>query len=94
MAGGLRKLHNEEFHDMYSSSNVIRMLTSRRMKWSRHVARMGQKSTTYTIMVGRQEGKRPVGIPGRRYVDNIEMGRKEMGWGDMDWIDLVQDRVK
>jgi hypothetical protein len=57
--GGWRKLHNEELHNMYSSTNIIIMMKSRtRMSWAEHVARMGEKRNAYRILVGKQEGKR------------------------------------
>jgi hypothetical protein len=59
VTGDWRKLHNEELHDLYSSQNIIRMIKSRRMRWSGHVACMGEKRTAYSIFVGKPEGKRP-----------------------------------
>jgi hypothetical protein len=81
MAGGWNELHNEEFHDLYSSPSIIRMIKLRRMKWTRHVARMGEKRNTYMLLVGKPEGKRPLGRPRRRWVDNIRMDLGEVGWG-------------
>jgi hypothetical protein len=89
--GGWRKLHNEELHNMYSSPSIIRMIKSRRMRWAGHVARMRTKRNAYRILVGNPEGKRPLGRPRRRWVDNIKMGLREIGWDGMDWIDLTQD---
>jgi hypothetical protein len=57
VTGGLRKLHNEELHNLYSSSNIIRIIKSRRMRWAGHVARMAEKRNAYRILVGRPEGK-------------------------------------
>jgi hypothetical protein len=68
------------------------MITSRRMGWEGNVARMGETKNTYRILVGKQEGKRPLGRPRRRYVDNIKMELRETGCDGMDWIELVQDR--
>jgi hypothetical protein len=73
VTGGWRKLHNEELRDLYSSPSIIRIIKSRRMKWAGHVARMGEKGNAYRLLVGKPEGKRPLGSPRRRYVDNIEM---------------------
>jgi hypothetical protein len=87
-----RKLHNEELHNLYSSPSIIRMIKSRRMRWAGHVARMGEKINAYRILVGNPEGKRPLGRPRRRWVDNIKMDLREVEWDDMDWIDLVQDK--
>jgi hypothetical protein len=53
---------------------------------------MGEKRNAYSILVGKPEGKRPLGIPGHRWEDNIKMDLREIGWGGMDWIDLAQDR--
>jgi hypothetical protein len=66
VTGGWRKLHNEELHYVYSSSSKIRMIMSRRMRWAGHVARMGEKRNVYRLLVGKQEGKRPLGRPRRR----------------------------
>jgi hypothetical protein len=62
------------------------------MKWAGHVARLGEKRNAYWILVGKQEGKRPLGGPRRRCEDNIRMDLREIGWGGMDWIDLAQYR--
>jgi hypothetical protein len=87
----LRKLHNEELHNLYSSPIIIRMIKSGRLKWAGHVARMGEKNA-YRILVGKPEGKRPLGRPRRRWVDNIKMDLRERGWDGVDWIDMAQDR--
>jgi hypothetical protein len=92
MTGAWRKLHNEELHNLYSSPDIIRMIKSRRMRWAEHVAQMGSKRNVYIILVEKQEGKRPLGRPRRRWVDNVKMDLREIGWGSMDWIDLAQDR--
>jgi transcription termination factor 2 len=86
-----RKLHNEELHNLYSCPSIIRMIKSRRMRWAGHVARMGEKRNAYRILVGKPEGKRPLGGPRRTWVDNIKMDR-QIRWNGMDWIDLAQDR--
>jgi hypothetical protein len=90
--GGWRKLHNKELHNLYSSPSIIRMINSRRMRWAGHVARMGEKRNAYMILVGNTEGKRSLGRTKRRWVDNVQMDLREVGWCGMDWIDLVQDR--
>jgi hypothetical protein len=92
MMGGWRKLHNEELHNLYSSPNIIRIIKSRRVRRARHVAQMGAKRNAYRILVEKPDGKRPVGSPRHRWVDNIKMGHREIGLGGMDWIDLAQDR--
>jgi hypothetical protein len=89
VTGGLRKLHNEELHNLYSSPNIIRMTKSRRMRCTGHVARMGEKRNAYRILVGKPEGKRSLGRPRRRWVNNITIDLREIGWGGIGWIDLV-----
>jgi hypothetical protein len=78
--GEWRRLHNEELNDLYSS-NIIRVIKSRRMRWAGHVARMGQKRGACRILVGRAEGRRPLGRPRRRWEDNIKTDLQEVGWG-------------
>jgi hypothetical protein len=90
--GGRRKLHIEELYNLYSSL-IIRTIKSRRMKWAGHVTRMGRKRNTYRILAGKPEGKGPHVIPSRRLENNIKMDLREIEWGDMDWIDLAQDRA-
>jgi hypothetical protein len=90
--GGWRKLHTEELHNLYSSPSIIRMMKLRRMRWTGHVARMGEKRNAYGILVGYPEGKRPLGRRRRWWVDNNKMYLTKIGWGGMDWIDLAQDR--
>jgi hypothetical protein len=68
------------------------MIKSRRMRWAEHVARMGEKMNAYRILVGKPEGKRPLGRPRHRCVNNIKMVLREIGRDGMDWIDLAQDR--
>jgi hypothetical protein len=78
--GVWRKLHNEELHKLYSSPSTMRMIKSRRMGWAGKVARMGEKRNEYRIFVGKPEGKRPLRRPRRRWVDNIKMDLREIGW--------------
>jgi hypothetical protein len=66
VTGGWRKLHNEELRDLYSSPSITGMIKSRRMRWAGHVARMGEKRNAYRLLVGKPEGKRPLGRPRRR----------------------------
>jgi hypothetical protein len=82
VTGDWRKLHNEELHNLYSSPNIIRMIKSRKMRWAGHVARMGETTNAYRILVGKPEGKRPLGR--RRWVDNIKMYLREIGWYGLD----------
>jgi hypothetical protein len=85
-------MHNEELHNLHSSPNVIRMIKSRRMRWEGHVARMGKMRNAYRILVGKPEGKKPLGRPRRRWVENIKMDFRDIGWDGVDWIDPAQDR--
>jgi len=87
-----RRLHNEELNDLYPSPNTVRVINSRRMRWAGHVACMGEERGVYRVWLGKPEGKRPLGRPRRRWVDNIRMGLQEVGCGYTDWIGLAQDR--
>jgi transcription termination factor 2 len=91
--GGWRKLHNEELHNLYSSPSIIRIIKSRRMRWAGHVARM-EKRNVYRLLVGKPEGKRPLGRPRRRWRDNIKLDLLAIGLGGVDWIGLAQDRYR
>jgi hypothetical protein len=84
VTGDWRKLHNEELHNLYSLPNIIRM--------GRACSTNGEKRNAFRIMVGKPEGKRPLGRPKCRWVDNIKLDLREIGWDGMDWIDLAQDR--
>jgi hypothetical protein len=92
--GSWRKLHNDELHDLYSSPNIVRVIKSRRMRWAGHVAHMEEGRGAYRVLVGRSEGKRPLGRPRRRWEDNINMDLGEIGVDGANWIRLAQDRVK
>ncbi|KAJ4439031.1 hypothetical protein ANN_14987 [Periplaneta americana] len=89
VTGEWRKLHNAELHALYSSPDIIRNIKSRRLRWAGHVARMGESRNAYRVLVGRPEGKRPLGRPRRRWEDNIKMNLREMGYDDLDWINLA-----
>ena len=92
LTGEWRKLHNEELNDTYSSPSIFRAIKSRRMSWAGHVARMGEKRGIYRILVGKTEGRRPLGTLKLRCEDNIKMNLKELGCGGVDWIELVPNR--
>jgi hypothetical protein len=77
VTGEWRKLHNEELRDLYSSPSIIRIVKSR-MRWADHVARMGEKRNAYRLMVGKPEGKRPLGRQRRRWVYNIRIDPGEV----------------
>ncbi|KAJ4450480.1 hypothetical protein ANN_01905 [Periplaneta americana] len=92
VTGEWRKLHNAELHALHPSPDIIRHIKSRRLRWAGHVARMGESRNTYRVLVGRPEGKRPLGRPRRRWEDNIKMDLREVGYDGRDWINLAQDR--
>jgi hypothetical protein len=84
-----RKLHNEELNDLYSSPNILRVIKSRRMGWAAHVVRLWEERGVYRVLVGKPEGKRPLGKPRRRWEDNIRMDLEEMRcgvWTGLDWL--------
>jgi hypothetical protein len=92
--GSWIKFHNGELHDLYSSPNIVRVIKSRRMRWAGHVARMGEGRGAYRVLVGRPEGKRPLGRRRRRWEDNIKMDLREIGIDGVNWVRLAQDRVQ
>jgi hypothetical protein len=92
--GSWRKLHNDELHSLYSSSNIVSVIKSRRIRWAGHVARMGEGRGVYRVLVRRSERTRPLGRPRRRWEDNIKMDLKEIGIDGANWIEKAQDRVQ
>jgi hypothetical protein len=94
VTGRWRKLHNEELHNLYSSPSIIRIIKSRRMRWAGHVAWMGEERNMYRLLVGKSEGKRPLGRPRRRWMDNIKIDLLEIRLNVVDWIGLVQHRYR
>jgi hypothetical protein len=81
VTAGWRKLHNEELHGLYSSPSIVRVIKARRIRWAGHVAHMGEVRGAYNILVGRPEGRRPLGRLRRRWEDNIKMDLREIGFG-------------
>jgi hypothetical protein len=94
VTGGWRKLHNEELHNLYSSPSIIRIIKSSGKTWARHVARMGGKRNVYRLLVGKPEGKRPLGRPRHRWIYNIKMDLLEIGLSVVDWIGLAEGRYR
>jgi hypothetical protein len=91
VTGEWRKLHSGELHNLYSSPDIIRQIKSRRMRWVGHVARIGEVRNVYRVLVGKPEGKRPLGRPRRRWEDGIKMDLGRLA-GGVEWIHLAQDR--
>ena len=92
VTGEWRRLHNEELNDLYSSPNIVRVIKSRRIRWAGHVTRMGEDRGVCRVLLEKLEGRRPLGRPRRRCVDNNRMDLQEVGCGYMDWIGLAQHR--
>jgi hypothetical protein len=92
VTGGCRKLQNEELHGLYSSPSIVRVIKARMMRWAGHMVCMGEVRSAYSILVGRPEGRRQLGRPRHRWQYNIKMDLREIGFGDVDWIHLAQDR--
>jgi hypothetical protein len=89
-----RKLYNDELHSLYSPPNIVRVIKSKRMRWVGHVAHMGEGRGVYRVLVGKPEGRRPLGRPRCMWEDNIKLGLGEIGIDVMNWIWLAQDRVQ
>jgi len=92
VTGEWTRLHNEGLNDLYSSPNIVWVIKSRRMRWAGHVVHMGEERGVYRVLLGKLEGRRPLGRPRRRWVDNIRMDLQEVGCGYMDRMGLAQDR--
>ena len=82
------KLHNEELHSLYRSSNIVRAIKSRRLRWASHVTRMEDGRSAFKILTGK-----PLGRPRRRWEDNIRMDLQEIGVNMRNWVHSAQDRV-
>jgi hypothetical protein len=92
ITGNRRNLHSGDLHNLYSSSVSIRQIKSRRIRWAGHVARMGEGRNMYRVLVGKPEGKRPLGRPKRRWEDGIRMDLRKIGGGEGGSFHLDQDR--
>jgi hypothetical protein len=92
VTGEWRKLHNEELNDLYPLPSIVRVVKSRRMRWADHVAGKGDEREFHRVLVGKSEGKNPLGKPRRRWEDNNKMDVQEVGGGRGDWRELAQDR--
>ena len=82
--GEWRKLNKEEFNDLYCSPNIVRVIKSKRIRWEGHIARMGEKRGLWKVLMGKPEGKRPLGRSRLRCEDNIKIDLQEAGCGGMD----------
>ena len=92
ITGERSKLHNAELHVLYSSSNILRNLKSRRLRWAGHVALMEQSRNAHRVLVGKPEGERHLGRPRRRWEDNTNMNLRKVGCDPGNWMDLAEDR--
>ena len=92
VTGEWRKLHNEELNDLYCLPIIVRVIKSRRMRWAGHVARMEAGRGVHKVLVGKRDGKRPLGRPRRRLEGNIKMDLQEVGGGCRDWMELAEGR--
>jgi hypothetical protein len=94
VVGSWRKLHNDELHSLYSSPNIVSVIKARMLRWAGHIARMGEGIAVYRVLVGRPEGKRPLGRPRLRWEDNIKLDMRKIVIDGANWIQLVQDTVQ
>ena len=92
--GEWRKLHNEELSDLYSLANIVRVVKSRRMRWTGHVAPMVELRGVHRVLVGKTEGKRTLGRLRLRWDNNIKTDLREVGGDCEDWMELAQDRER
>jgi hypothetical protein len=92
VTGEWRKLHNEELNDLYSSPNTLRLIKSVRLRWAGHVARMGEGRCFYRVLVGKPEGKKPLGRHRLRWEDDNKADLMEVGCGGTEWTEPAQVR--
>jgi hypothetical protein len=90
VTGEWRKLLNEELNDLYPLPNIVRVVKSRRMRWTGHLVRMGEERGVHRVLVGKPEGKRPLRKPRLRWEDNIKMDVQEVGRGRGDRMAIVR----
>ena len=90
VTGEWRKLHNEALKNLYPLPNIVRVVKSRRMRWAGHVVRMGEGRGVHRVLVGKPEGKKPLGRPRHSWEENVKMELQEVGGGG-DWMELVRD---
>ena len=86
------RLHNEEHHSFHRSPNIVRVIKSRRLRWTGHVARMEESRCAFKILTGKPTGKRSLGRPRRRWEDPIRMDLEVIGINARNWVDSAQDR--
>jgi hypothetical protein len=86
-----RSINRYVLISIFTKTNIVRVVKSRRMRWAGHVARMGEDRGVHRVLVGKPEGKRPLGRPRRRWEDNIKMDLQEVGGSRGDWMELAQD---
>jgi hypothetical protein len=92
VAEGWRRLHNEELHNLYGSTNIVRVINSKRMRWAEHVTRMGKMRNEYNMFVGKPEGKRPHGRSRHRWESDITMDLRELEWEIVVCMHVARDR--
>jgi hypothetical protein len=92
VTGDWKKLHSEEFSDLYSLPNIVRVVKSKRMRWAVHVALIGEGRGVYRVLVGKPDGRRPLGRPRSRWGNKIKMDLQELGGSSGDRLELAQDR--
>jgi hypothetical protein len=90
VTGEWKKLHDEKFHNLYSSPDIIRQIKSKKMRWAGHVARMGEERKLYKVSVGKPDGKRPLGSQGidGRIISEWTLGRLAWGWIGFNWLTI------
>jgi hypothetical protein len=93
VAGGWRRLHNEELRNLNVSPNIITVIKSRAIRWAVHAVRMGELRNAHKILIGKRDGKRPLERRRRRWIDTIRMDLRKIGWEGVDWMHVAQGPV-